>query len=801
MDPFKIFRKKTESDSITIVTALLDLDRGNINDDFKRPFETYLNKLKELLNTDINMCIYIQKKHENFIRENREDFNTKIIFIEPDDLIKYFPFYPETQAIRLQPEWHSQAEWLEKSPQATLPFYNPLVMSKMLMLEEQSEENTFNSENFYWLDAGITSTVHPGYFTHDKVLEKLPSVIKNFSFVCYPYTGNTEIHGFRRKPMADIAGVSYINRVARGGFFGGHISSIKSVSDHYKALLKDTLEKGLMGTEESIFTLLTYLHKQLDIFYIGADGFLSTFFEDMKTSSPNKTDPQTEEPQTLEITSDDIEYWHRTSPVHFHNTVNTIKNYFDKEKPLCIIDIGASTGRFLYELSKELNIASAVLIEPYKAASEYSKKLFNDNKNYKVENIALGNKKKDGWLSISKGEGGNLGALVLSDYPGENTEAIEIDTFDSIIKKYAIENIDIIKIHTGNYSLEILKGIGETLASMKTQPLIIFDYGYYDSKENLREVLKPFFKMGYHNYNAYSFGGGDIVLLPDSFEAEEIELPKILNECNFKVSTYIITYNLPKQLSLLLNSFEDAGSYLLENTNKYLLNNSDDSSTDEAYSKLCEQYGFTEIKNGNLGICGGRQFIAEHFAESNAEHMFFFEDDMLLHTEKGSCANGLATLLPDLFQNSIEILEHEQFDFMKLSFSEFFGDNKTQWAWYNIPQTLREQYFPEHLKLPEIGLSHNPPQTNFTSIKTKNGISYLTGDIYYCNWPQVVSQKGNKTMFLDTKWGHPYEQTWMSHFFQMTKSGDLKPGLLLASPINHNRVYHYDGKLRKENNS
>jgi hypothetical protein len=53
-------------------------------------------------------------------------------------------------------------------------------------------------------------------------------------------------------------------------------------------------------------------------------------------------------------------------------------------------------------------------------------------------------------------------------------------------------------------------------------------------------------------------------------------------------------------------------------------------------------------------------------------------------------------------------------------------------------------------------------------------------------------------MFLEEKWAHPYEQTWMSYMFQEVKKGSMKFGLLLASPTEHDRFDHYDGKLRKE---
>ncbi len=80
-----------------------------------------------------------------------------------------------------------------------------------------------------------------------------------------------------------------------------------------------------------------------------------------------------------------------------------------------------------------------------------------------------------------------------------------------------------------------------------------------------------------------------------------------------------------------------------------------------------------------------------------------------------------------------------------------------------------------------------------------DGLSYVDGEIYYCNWPMIVSRDGNKKMFIDTKWAHVWEQTWMSHIYQETKAGNIKPSILLASPIWHDRIKHYKPEERREN--
>ena len=176
----------------------------------------------------------------------------------------------------------------------------------------------------------------------------------------------------------------------------------------------------------------------------------------------------------------------------------------------------------------------------------------------------------------------------------------------------------------------------------------------------------------------------------------------------------------------------------------------------------------------------------------------FLEDDMMLKTKKDTCKCGFDSHVDNLFSNVQRILVQEGYDFLKFSFAEFYGDNHTQWAWYNVPNEFRIKHWPNNARLPRQGLSKDAPKVKYNSIKSLNGLPYADGHVYYCNWPQIVSRPGNKKMFLDTKWNHPHEQTWMSHMYQMSVNGELNTAVLLASPINHDRFDHYDFELRVE---
>ena len=81
-------------------------------------------------------------------------------------------------------------------------------------------------------------------------------------FLSYPYAAEKEIHGFEYQAMNRYA-QNNVEYVCRGGLFGGHKDFISSANSMYWNLLDTSLKEGLMGTEESIFSIMSYLDPQL----------------------------------------------------------------------------------------------------------------------------------------------------------------------------------------------------------------------------------------------------------------------------------------------------------------------------------------------------------------------------------------------------------------------------------------------------------------------------------------------------------------------------------------------------------
>lgn len=546
--------------STTLVTGIWDLGRDSLSEGWNRTFDHYIHHFKTLLSNlnDIPFIVFIDPKHEHIVWECRNKENTKVIHHKKEDFDgNFFPFFNDVQRIRNNQEWYQQVGWLKDSTQGSMEWYNPMVMSKMFMLHNAKIFNPFNSEYMYWIDGGITNTVHHGYFSKDNVLDILENIVNKLIFICFPYSTNTDIHGFNIDGMSKYSKSQTIDRVARGGFFGGKIDYISDANNLYYSILNDSLKDNYMGTEESIFTIMTYLNPQLYQYeMINEDGLISTFFEKLKT---------------------------------------------------------------------------------------------HDTSMHKI----LKNKK-----------------------------------------------------HTNN----------------------------------------------------------DTIL-------------------------YINAFNSPEQLQMVLDSFEKYDNNFLHKTKKYLINNSTKSTLFEEYDKICDKYNFQQIKKGNLGVCRARQFAAEHFDSLGSKYMFFFEDDMLLDFN-GFCNFGFSKYIKNLYYTLISIMDNENYDFIKFSFSEFYGHNGLQWSWHNVPEPKKIEYF---------GNIKEKPLTKFKNIKTLNGVPYADGEIYYSNWPHIIGQDGNKKLFLDTKWSNPFEQTWMSHIYTLTKENKVFPAILLSSPITHNRVHFYEASERKEN--
>jgi hypothetical protein len=280
---------------------------------------------------------------------------------------------------------------------------------------------------------------------------------------------------------------------------------------------------------------------------------------------------------------------------------------------------------------------------------------------------------------------------------------------------------------------------------------------------------------------------------------------KVIKPKAEKLALYFLVYNTPAQLKYTADKYKLAYPDEFKEAKKYVVNNSNDPSVNEEYQRLFAEYEMQEFKFDNIGICGGRQFVAEHFDTSDHEYYVFIEEDMgvylpmefkdadgNVHVQGKIDKCGLTTYHKNVFAKAMDIMEMHQLDYLKLSFDEFFGNNFRDWAVTNVPGEKRDLYFPE-----VNGKRNDRSKVEFWDAHKQ--LPYAVGHFHACNWPILFNKEGNRKVYLEIKWAHKYEQTWMSHAKNLMVEGRLKVGSLLVSIIDHNRIYHYDGKTRREN--
>jgi hypothetical protein len=402
----------------------------------------------------------------------------------------------------------------------------------------------------------------------------------------------------------------------------------------------------------------------------------------------------------------------------------------------------------------------------------------------------------------------HLNTFLFLSYPYQADN--EIHGFDfKAINKYAREEVKYV-CRGGLFGghKDFLSQANGTYYHLLQDTLASGLMGTEESLFSIMAHLEP------HVYRRYALEGNGLIvkfiqdLMEDNVRLENNGgrahvLPKgVYNANTSKTSLYMLTFNFPEQIEHTVATWEANSPDWMSKPRKILLDNSTDETARIKNQELAKKYNFEYIPmEGNVGINGGRLFAAKHFQESDSDYYFFFEDDMGLYpsTEQGFCRNGFKNYIPNLYKTIHEIMAKEDFDFLKLSFTEVYMDNNIQVSWYNVPQSVRTYMWPDYDQLPISGLDPYAPRTKFDKIDVHNELSYISGEIYYANWPMIVNKKGNQKMFLDTQWEHPYEQTWMSYMFQETVKGNIKPAVLLASPVLHNRIVFYKPEERREN--
>lgn len=255
---------------ITLVTAMLNLNRSD------RDFEDhYLNSISKILESRHPIVIYADEKYFDKIRKLRGNRRIELIHFTTNDLENQ-SFFDKIQEVISKDEWKNQSEWMKDSVICS-QYYIPLTLTKLKLLEQASSKNT--SSYYYWIDSGIYNSYHVPYQINNYYFTKIPK--DKFFITSFPYWTDSEIHGFNINVMSEMCNEKP-NYVCRGTFFGGTKQQIELTSEVFYKQVEESLSRNCIGVEESIYTILSYKHKDFFNRFAMPTGDINHFLNTIK---------------------------------------------------------------------------------------------------------------------------------------------------------------------------------------------------------------------------------------------------------------------------------------------------------------------------------------------------------------------------------------------------------------------------------------------------------------------------------------------------------------------------------------
>lgn len=143
--------------SVTLVTALYDIDRGTKGDG--RSFDEYLDWFAKTLKTKSPMVIFVDESLKEFVENNRKGLPTKVITQSLEE-IPYYELNNDIQKVLDDEEFKEKVSFPSRV-ECKMSLYNVVIFSKFPWVKRVIEENPFDTEYFMWMDAGLSRFFGP----------------------------------------------------------------------------------------------------------------------------------------------------------------------------------------------------------------------------------------------------------------------------------------------------------------------------------------------------------------------------------------------------------------------------------------------------------------------------------------------------------------------------------------------------------------------------------------------------------------------------------------------------------------
>lgn len=247
--------------STTVITALYDIGRDKFDGD--RTTEDYLHWFGKTLALNVPMVVFVEEKFKDFVSQHRDMTKTKII-VKPLDKVPYFKYKAKMDEI-LKTEDYKTKMYDTNRIECKTSLYSITVYSKFEWLRYAALKNYFDTQYFFWLDAG-------GSRFFDELDPSVPwpqdySLLKKDKL---NIQGNyNTVRWVKQKLPYHIY---ENNSILATGLFGGTSEICQKIADRVNKEFEKYLEKNVFNNEQILLgNFLLEDHKPFNV-YIELDN-------------------------------------------------------------------------------------------------------------------------------------------------------------------------------------------------------------------------------------------------------------------------------------------------------------------------------------------------------------------------------------------------------------------------------------------------------------------------------------------------------------------------------------------------
>jgi len=230
---------------MTMVTAFFDIHRDTKGDG--RTLGEYLQWIEKTLQLNCNLFIVTEAKFVPFMREK-----SPRAYILEDTLenASYYKYLPRMKEI-LKSDAYKQRIAHPQRVECILPEYNVIQYSKFGWLEKAMSLNPFQSDSFYWMDAGISR-----FFGNMDITLPYPRVIHTDQFIIQP---REDVWSY----VIDDSFLWKADNLFKGGMFGGNAKIVSEIGKKVEEVFQTMLSHEQMNNEQLAIALVWKKYPEL----------------------------------------------------------------------------------------------------------------------------------------------------------------------------------------------------------------------------------------------------------------------------------------------------------------------------------------------------------------------------------------------------------------------------------------------------------------------------------------------------------------------------------------------------------